>query len=423
MVSLYIHIPFCRSRCIYCGFYSTTALDLRQRYVDALCREMEIRGEKLEVRGERIDLSAEKIDTIYLGGGTPSQLTFDQLRQLFIYINKVYSLTTHLSPLTTEVTIEVNPDDVTVEFAAMLSQLPINRVSMGVQTFDDQRLQFLRRRHTARQAIEAVSILRSAGIRNLSIDLMYGFPGESLSDWESDIDTALSLNVEHISAYCLMIEEGTPLHQLYRRYGGTEVREYENSPDAGSNLAPPDPRTPAPPTEETERQMYYTLIDRLTAAGYEHYEISNFAKKGFRSRHNSNYWNGTPYIGLGAAAHSYDIRSRSWNVADINAYMEGIEHGERLFEEELLDDDTRYNDTVTVGLRTCEGINLDTLSKAHRDYCMKNARRYLDDGLLELVTTTNSSHTSLPSPITSHLKLSRRGLFVSDMVMSDLMKV
>lgn len=400
MVSLYIHIPFCRSRCIYCGFYSTTALDLRQRYVDALCREMEIRGEKLEVRGERIDLSAENIDTIYLGGGTPSQLTFNQLRQLFIYINKVYSLTSHLLPLTTEVTIEVNPDDVTVEFAAMLSQLPINRVSMGVQTFDDQRLQFLRRRHTARQAIEAVSILRSAGIRNLSIDLMYGFPGESLSDWESDIDTALSLNVEHISAYCLMIEEGTPLHKMLLQGDCPQCVD-----------------------EETERQMYYTLIDRLTAAGYEHYEISNFAKKGFRSRHNSNYWNGTPYIGLGAAAHSYDIRSRSWNVADINAYMEGIEHGERLFEEELLDDDTRYNDTVTVGLRTCEGINLDTLSKAHRDYCMKNARRYLDDGLLELVTTTNSSHTSLPSPITSHLKLSRRGLFVSDMVMSDLMKV
>ncbi len=399
MAGIYIHIPFCRSRCIYCGFYSTTALDLRQRYVDALCREMEIRGEKLEMRGERIDLSAEKIDTIYLGGGTPSQLTFDQLRQLFIYINKVYSLTTHLSPLTTEVTIEVNPDDVTVEFAAVLQQFPINRVSMGIQTFNDQRLQFLRRRHTAQQAIEAVNRLRSAGIQNISIDLMYGFPGETLSDWQSDIDSALSLNVEHISAYCLMIEEGTPLHKMFTVDGPQCV------------------------DEETERQMYYTLIDRLTAAGYEHYEISNFAKKGFRSRHNSNYWNGTPYIGLGAAAHSYDIRSRSWNVADINAYMEGIEHGERLFEEELLDDDTRYNDTVTVGLRTCEGINLDTLSKAHRDYCMKNARRYLDDGLLELVTTTNSSHTSLPSPITSHLKLSRRGLFVSDMVMSDLMKV
>ena len=423
MAGIYIHIPFCRSRCIYCGFYSTTALDLRQRYVDALCREMEIRGTRNEEGGKRND---EEIETIYLGGGTPSQLSAAQLHQIFeaIYIyNNVYgqiispscvpmvasdqrsSASFLLPPSSTkEITIEVNPDDVTVEFAAVLQQLPVNRVSMGIQTFDDQRLRFLHRHHTSRQAIEAVSILRSAGINNLSIDLMYGFPGETLSDWQSDIDSALALNVEHISAYCLMIEEGTPLHQLY-------------------NLAPPYPRTPAPPTEETERLMYYTLIDRLTAAGYEHYEISNFARPGFRSRHNSSYWNGTPYIGLGAAAHSYDIRSRSWNIADINAYMEGIERGERLFEEELLDDDTRYNDAVTVGLRTCEGVDLNTLPKKYRDYCIKNARRYLDDGLLELVTTTNSNHTPHLSPLTSHLKLSRRGLFVSDMVMSDLMMV
>ena len=431
MAGIYIHIPFCRSRCIYCGFYSTTALDLRQRYVDALCREMEIRGEKskvrgeklgvrgekLEVRGERIDLSAEKIETIYLGGGTPSQLTAEQLRQIFdainhLYIyNKVYSLTSHpspltseISPLTPEITIEVNPDDVTAEYASQLSQLPINRVSMGVQTFNDERLRFLHRRHTARQAIEAVERLRAAGINNLSIDLMYGFPGETLADWEADIEAALALNVEHLSAYCLMIEEGTPLHKMYSLTSHPSPLTSQHTGDY-----------PQCVDEETERQMYYTLIDRLTAAGYEHYEISNFARPGFRSRHNSSYWNGTPYIGLGAAAHSYDIRSRSWNVADIHAYIEGIEHGERRFEEELLDDDTRYNDAVTVGLRTCEGINLDMLSKKHRDYCMKNARRYLDDGLLE--------HSVVGDSDSPTLHLTRRGLFVSDMVMSDLMMV
>ena len=389
MAGIYIHIPFCRSRCIYCGFYSTTALDLRQRYVDALCREMEIRGTGHLISGQSPDQGpVPPISTIYLGGGTPSQLTFDQLHQLFIYINKVYPLTSKK-----EITIEVNPDDVTDEYAAALRQLPVNRVSMGIQTFDDQRLRFLHRRHTARQAIEAVSILRAAGINNLSIDLMYGFPGETLSDWQSDIDSALSLNVEHISAYCLMIEEGTPLHRMLQHNGDC----------------------PQCVDEETERSMYYTLIDRLTAAGYEHYEISNFARPGFRSRHNSSYWNGTPYIGLGAAAHSYDIQSRSWNIADINAYIEGIERGEHLFEEELLDDDTRYNDAVTVGLRTCEGINLDTLPRKYRDYCMKNARRYLDDGLLELSVVGN-----LTSPT---LHLTRRGLFVSDMVMSDLMMI
>lgn len=392
MVSLYIHIPFCRSRCIYCGFYSTTALDLRQRYVDAVCREMEMR---LGQRGKR-----EPLSTIYLGGGTPSQLTTEQLEQLFIYINKVYN--------STEVTIEVNPDDVTAEFAARLAQLPVNRVSMGVQTFDDERLRFLRRRHTANQAVEAVERLRAAGFRNLSIDLMYGFPGESLSDWESDIDAVLALNVEHISAYCLMIEEGTPLHKMFTVDGPQCV------------------------DEETERQMYYTLIDRLEAAGYEHYEISNFARKGFRSRHNSNYWNGTPYIGLGAAAHSYDGRSRSWNVADIKSYIEGIEQGERRFEEEVLDEDTRYNDAVTVRLRTKEGLDLATLSDRHRDYCMKNARRYLDDGLLEIYSATEPAFVDLPSSAvgdlrpptpSQRLRLTRRGLFVSDMVMSDLMMV
>ena len=399
MAGIYIHIPFCRSRCIYCGFYSTTALDLRQGYVDALCREMEIRGTRKEEGGKRND---EEIETIYLGGGTPSQLTPSQLRQLFIYINKVYPLTSER-----EITIEVNPDDVTVEFAALLQQLPVNRVSMGIQTFDDQRLRFLHRRHTSRQAIEAVSILRAAGINNLSIDLMYGFPGETLSDWQSDIDSALALNVEHISAYCLMIEEGTPLHRMLQQHNGDCPLCEQRSELQGD--------CPQCVDEETERSMYYTLIDRLTAAGYEHYEISNFARPGFRSRHNSSYWNGTPYIGLGAAAHSYDIHSRSWNIADINAYIEGIERGERLFEEELIDDDTRYNDAVTVGLRTCEGINLDTLPQKYRDYCMKNARRYLDDGLLELSVVGN-----LTSPT---LHLTRRGLFVSDMVMSDLMMI
>jgi len=354
--------------------------------------------------------AGETVSTIYLGGGTPSQLSFSQLRQLFIYINKVYTLDHH-----PEITIEVNPDDVTVEFAAALRQLPVNRISMGVQTFNDERLRFLRRRHTAKQVAEAVDRLRSAGIENLSIDLMYGFPGESLSDWESDIDAALALDVEHISAYCLMIEEGTPLYRMFTVDGlqftddglqftvdGLQFTDDYSGDQHNENC-------PQCVEEETERQMNDILIDRLTAAGYEHYEISNFARPGFRSRHNSSYWNGTPYIGLGAAAHSYDIRSRSWNIADIRAYIEGIEHGQRHFEEELLDDDTRYNDTITVALRTKEGIDLTKLSDKYRDYCTKNARRYLDDGLIELIN--------------QHLRLTRRGLFVSDMVMSNLMMV
>ena len=364
MAGLYIHIPFCRSRCIYCGFYSTTELELRQRYVDALCKEMSIVCQKAPIK------------TIYLGGGTPSQLAISQLQQIldaaYIY-NKVET--------DAEVTIECNPDDVTKEFTEGLSHIPINRVSMGAQTFNDQRLRFLHRRHTASQVFDAVDRLRDSGIQNISIDLMYGFPEETLPEWEDDIEKALSLEAEHLSAYCLMIEEGTPLYRMQ-----TEPME-----------------------EELERLMYERLIDKLTAIGYEHYEISNFAKPGFRSRHNSSYWDGTPYIGIGASAHSYDIKSRSWNVANIRQYIEGIEQGKRLFEEELIDEDTRYNDTITVALRTRDGICLDHLSEKHRDYCLKNACRFIDDGLL---------HTNK-----HQLALTRKGLFVSDMIMSELVWV
>ena len=367
MQGLYIHIPFCKSRCIYCGFFSTTMLDLRQQYVDALCQEMKMRCQ-----------GAENISTIYLGGGTPSQLTTDQLRQIlhraYIY-NKVEK--------DAEVTIEVNPDDVTERFANDLTQLPVNRISMGVQTFDDKRLRFLHRRHTAEQVTTAVDRLRTAGIKNISIDLMYGFPGETIADCEADIAKALSLQVEHISTYCLMIEEDTQLQQMLQQGNITETEE------------------------ELERQMYETIINRLEDGGYEQYELSNFARPGFHSRHNSSYWDGTPYIGIGAAAHSYDIESRSWNIADIKQYIQGMANNQRIYEEERLDSDTRYNDAITVALRTSRGLDLQALSPKHRTYCLENAQRYLDDGLLERTQD-------------NRLRLTRRGLFVSDMIMSNL---
>ena len=364
MAGIYIHIPFCKSRCIYCGFYSTTRTELRQQYVDALCKEIEMRKDDA------------LIETVYLGGGTPSQLSIQQLQQVFDTIYKYNKVSA-----AAEVTIECNPDDVTEAFAEGISLLPVNRVSMGAQTFNDERLRFLRRRHTSEQVGAAVDRLRGAGIANLSIDLMYGFPEETQEDWEADIQQACSLQVEHISSYCLMIEEGTPLARL-----GME-----------------------PCNEETERTMYDTLIDRLEAAGYEHYEISNFAKPGYRSRHNSSYWTGIPYLGIGAAAHSFDGNCRSWNVSDIQQYMDGLQQGQRQFEKELLDEDTSYNDTVTVALRTREGLNLSLLSEAHRQYCLKNAKRFIDDGLLSLDG--------------ERLHLTRHGLFVSDMIMSELMIV
>ena len=377
MAGLYIHIPFCKSRCIYCGFYSTTAFELRQQYTDALCREI-------------ADRASGSISTIYLGGGTPSQLTLPQLHQIFDTIYKYNKVEKDA-----EVTIEVNPDDVTEELAAALPALSVNRVSMGAQTFDDERLAFLHRRHTSRQVGEAIDRLRKAGISNISIDLMYGFPEETLTSWQQDISTALSLDVEHLSAYCLMIEEGTPLYRM--------------------QIPPID--------EELERTMYELLMDRLEAAGYEHYEISNWSLsprplqrerelRSYRSRHNSSYWNQTPYIGIGAAAHSYDGQCcRRWNISDIRRYIDGIRQGTCVYEEEWLDEDTRYNDCVTVALRTCEGINLKNLSARHRQYCLENAQHFIDDGLLKL---SHDNH---------QLSLTRRGLFISDMIMSDLMLV
>ena len=298
----------------------------------------------------------------------------DELQQLFGVLGSAE-----------EVTIEVNPDDVSDSFASLLSGLPVNRVSMGAQTFSDERLKFIGRRHTSVQVSEAVSRLRRAGIGNISIDLMYGFPEETLSEWHSDIDHALSLGVEHLSAYALMYEEGTPLFRLLE---AGRVEETD---------------------EELSRQMYYDLIDRLSAAGYEHYEISNFAKAGYRSRHNSSYWNQTPYIGLGAAAHSYDGVSRQWNVDDVAKYIDGVEQGQLNCEREELDETKRYNDLVMTALRTSDGLSLSLLSELHYNYCLQQARRYLDDGLL-----VNEK---------GRLRLSRRGLFVSDMIMCDLMLV
>ncbi len=371
---LYIHIPFCKSRCYYCGFYSTTlGAEWKDRYVDALRKELEIQS----LEGMRKGLS-----TVYLGGGTPSQLSVKQLEQLFEIIENQFSLQV-LEGI--EVTMEVNPDDVTEEFIGLLRRLPVNRVSMGIQTFSDGRLRFLHRRHTSRQALTAIERLHKADIENISIDLMFGFPNQTLQEWQVDIDKALCLNVEHISAYSLMYEECTPLFKL-REKGA--VQECD---------------------EEVWRDMYALLMDKLTEAGYEHYEISNFARPGYRSKHNSGYWNGTPYLGIGAAAHSYDGNTRSWNVADVNQYITSLNQNILPREVEYLSEDTKYNDLITTSLRTKEGVCLSNLEPHHRHYLMMNAKKHIANGLLNIDN--------------NHIHLTREGLFVSDDIMSDLMRI
>ena len=381
MAGLYIHIPFCESRCIYCGFYSTTSLKLRDDYVDALCREMQRRPSKAALGND------EPIETIYLGGGTPSQLKGSQLNQIFSAIRKNYTLTENI-----EITMECNPDDVTGDFCETLKQLPVNRISMGAQTFSNERLRFLHRRHNAREVDEAITRLRNIGIRNISIDLMFGFPEESLSQWVSDIRHAIQLDVEHISAYSLMYEEGTPLYRLLEQ---EKIREID---------------------EETSRRMYETLIDLLTGAGYEHYEISNFARPGFRSRHNSSYWHEVPYIGLGAAAHSYRRKPevmRSWNEADIHKYIQTITEGRTEQEHEILNKETRYNDLITTALRTIDGITLKDIKKEFGDSFYRTLMTEADKHIARQLMVIKDGH----------LALTRKGLYISDDIMSDFMLV
>lgn len=374
MAGIYIHIPFCKSRCIYCGFYSTTLLDLRKKYINAVCREMELRKNYIR----------EPLSTIYLGGGTPSLLDEAELTKLFLYINNVYDVDRNA-----EITMECNPDDITPEFTNMLNRLPINRVSMGAQTFADSRLRLLHRRHNSDEVKHAVKLLREAGIKNISIDLMFGFPDESLSQWKEDISAALALNVEHISAYSLMYEEDTP---LWKMLDTGKVKEID---------------------EELSLTMFKELVCQLTDAGYEHYEISNFARPGYRSRHNSSYWHQVPYIGLGAAAHSFDLNSRQWNVADLKLYIEEINNGIIPMEREELDNDTTFNDIITTALRTSDGIDLNALEtrlgKRYRNTLISAAGKHLEQGLLEI------RH--------DRLRLTAEGIFISDMVMSDLMIV
>lgn len=370
MAGIYLHIPFCKRRCIYCGFYSSTLSELKESYVEALCREIADRKDYLD---------GEPVRTIYLGGGTPSQLSIKELKQIFERLSVTFDLSQ-----VKEVTLEANPDDLTAPYVEGLATLPVNRLSMGVQSFDDKMLQLLNRRHTANQAREAVRRCREAGFRNLSIDLIYGLPGEREVDLAHDLEEALALGVEHLSAYHLMIEEGTPLHRLWQTH---QVEEAD---------------------EELSLRLYELLTQRLRSAGYHHYEISNFALPGYESKHNSGYWDGTPYLGCGAAAHSYNRLSREWNIASVEEYIH-----DRRSEREELDEQTRYNERVMMALRTSQGIDLEALRQTFGEeyyaYALKQAQPFLQAGQMEKCS--------------GRLRFTHQGVMISDEIMAELFMV
>ena len=375
MAGVYIHIPFCASRCSYCDFFSTLQLaDMGGPYVEALIAEARLR------KGE---LHGESVRQLYMGGGTPSQLPLPLLLRLVDGLRGALDLSG-----VEEFTVEANPDDVTPDWCRAVAALGVNRVSMGVQSFEDSILRLIGRRHTSRQAMDVVAHLREAGINNISIDLIFGLPGQTVSSWTASVEQAIALAPQHISAYGLTYEEGT---RLWRQRELGEVVEVP---------------------EEQCLEMYRILVDDLQAAGYEHYEISNFALPGYHSRHNSSYWNDTPYLGLGAAAHSYDGKVRKWNPHDLHQYIDKVMADELPCEFEELSRSERYDERVMLGLRTARGVDAERLRDDFGDeawrYFTREAARHLEAGNLRQAED-------------GRYVLTRDGIMLSDSIIRDLL--
>jgi len=368
MAGIYFHIPFCKQRCSYCDFFSSTEIRQKEKYIDLLCKELIERDNYLQ----------EPIETIYFGGGTPTLLSSADFEKIFQTLYCIFG-----EDKNREITLEANPDDLTPKYLDSIKQFPFNRFSLGIQSFDDRELKLLNRRHDAQSAIHAVELLQQAGYDNISIDSMYGLPGQNIKIWNDTLRQAIDLQIQHISAYHLTYEEGTPLYKQLK----------------AGELTPVD--------EEMSIRLFEILIDTLSAAGFEHYEISNFARSGFQSRHNRSYWNGTYYLGIGASAHSYNGLSRQWNKKSLTPDYLSLG-----YEIEIIDDKTAYNDFVITRLRTMKGMDLNELTslfgESQKIYCLQQAQKHIANGLLHYEDNC--------------LRLTRKGIFISDGIMSDLME-
>lgn len=346
MAGIYVHIPFCKSRCSYCDFYSSTYQGNREVLIQNICQEL--------VEQKNFFLNNEIIKTIYLGGGTPSLLNNKDLNQIFETIKNNFTLDLE------EVTLEANPDDLSIKKISELKQFPINRLSIGVQSFFDKDLLFINRRHTAQQAIHAIKRCQDNGFENVSIDLIYGLPNQTLENWGENIETAISLNVPHISAYHLTFERGT---KITRQRDSGLFKEID---------------------EDLSFEMYRLLIKKLTKANISQYEISNFAKYGFESKHNSSYWNETPYLGVGPAAHSFNGKTRRWNISNSRLYLQLRKEHKIFYETENIDTQTRYNDLIITSLRTIKGLDFNKFIKTFDNdiisYFEKEISRFTTSG-------------------------------------------
>ena len=371
---IYLHVPFCARRCIYCDFYSTTlSEEVRKQYVKAAQRELK----------ERVSyLPSSHIRTIYLGGGTPSQLSTEEIASLLDCIRAYYNVASDA-----EITLECNPDDITQAFAQTIKEIGINRVSLGVQSFDDEILHLLNRRHDAREAEEAVRTLYENDLKNISIDLIYGLPRQDVASFSTDLSKAFSLPIKHLSSYALSVEKGTALAK----------RIEEKALEVAS--------------EETFVKEYTLLMEQAEKHGFIHYEISNFALQGFESKHNSGYWDGTPYLGIGPGAHSFDGTDRRYNLPQLLDYIQQSEQGIFPHQTELLKDYERYNEWIFTSLRTSKGLSLQHTERRYGheglNYLLKNAQPHISSG--RIIKEDN------------HLKIARDSIMVSDDIISDLM--
>lgn len=372
MAGIYIHIPFCKKKCHYCNFFSVASLSGKQNIMPAIADELHARRDYLK---------GEEIETIYFGGGTPSLLSGSEIDYILKCIDTDFNVTSDA-----EITLEANPDDLSLQKLAELRKTKINRLSIGIQSFNDEDLEYLNRAHDARQATLAVKDAQAAGFSNITVDLIYGIPTLSDERWVSNVLKAISLGVQHISAYSLTIESRTPLEYLIRK-------------------------GKAKPVEEEQSIRHFELLTELMRENdFIHYEISNFCQEGWYARHNTNYWNGRTYLGVGPSAHSYNGSSRQWNASGISSYLEAVINGSGPDGIETLTTAQHYNEYVMTSLRTIWGCSLDKISKQYGEeyvqYIRKLSASYLHDEKLTLEDGI--------------LRISGTGLLMADAIASDL---
>lgn len=370
MAGIYLHIPFCKQACHYCNFHFSTSLHYKPELVAALQEEARLAAEKFPFP------AGEAVHTIYFGGGTPSLLTLSELTQLLNAVRGHFNVDPDA-----EITLEVNPDDISEERLKEWRGAGINRLSIGVQSFFEEELRWMNRAHTAKQALGQVKKAREY-FNNITIDLIYGGPGLSDEQWHQDLEQAKALNIPHLSCYALTVEPQTPLNKMIRTGKVPDV----------------DP-------DKQSRHFLY-LMQWAKENGYEHYEISNFARPGYRSRHNSAYWQGKSYIGLGPSAHSFDGKSRWWNIANNQAYIRSLQQGIIPFEKEELTGVQQLNERIMIALRTADGLNLFNIPSLEKTQLLKAAQRHIDAG--HLVAQDNN------------LRLTDEGRLLADGIAADL---